>query len=81
MALAESLKAARERQADHEVAFTLTAMADLATAEAPLDGPLEEERRLLLERLESSARSRSRQRPDYFGNPRPPIVGSDPWCR
>ncbi len=50
-ALAESLKAARERQADHEVAFTLTAMADLATADAPLDDPLEEERQLLLERL------------------------------
>ena len=50
-ALAESLEAARERQADHEVAFTLTAMADLATADAPLDDPLEEERQLLLERL------------------------------
>ena len=47
-AFAESLAAAREREADHEVAFTLCAMADLAGA---LDEPLGEERQLLLERL------------------------------
>jgi len=48
-ALAESLDVARERQADHEIAFTLTAMADLSGQ--PLDEPLEKERQLLLERL------------------------------
>src|SRR3954471_21121913 len=48
-ALDESLSAAREREADHEIAFTLTAMADLALQ--PLDEPLEKERQLLLERL------------------------------
>src|SRR4051795_1455218 len=47
-AFAESLEAARTREADHEVAFTLCAMADLA---GTLDEPLEEERQLLLERL------------------------------
>ena len=48
-ALAESLDAARERQADHEIAFTLTAMSELDGQ--PLDEPLEKERQLLLERL------------------------------
>jgi class 3 adenylate cyclase/tetratricopeptide (TPR) repeat protein len=47
-ALDESLAAAREREADHEVAFTLSAIADVA---GTLDEPLEEERQLLLERL------------------------------
>src|SRR3954447_20980258 len=48
-ALDESLSAAREREADHEIAFTLTAMAELSSE--PLDEPLEKERQLLLERL------------------------------
>jgi tetratricopeptide (TPR) repeat protein len=48
-ALSESLDAARERQADHEIAFTLTAMSELSGE--PLDEPLEKERQLLLERL------------------------------
>jgi tetratricopeptide (TPR) repeat protein len=47
-AFAQSLAAAREREADHEVAFTLCAMADLTQT---LDEPLEEERQLLLGRL------------------------------
>jgi len=49
-ALTASLTAARERQADHEVAFTLNAMKDLAEDQT-LDAPLEEEHQLLLERL------------------------------
>ena len=49
--LEESLDAAREREADHEIAFTLTAMADLASEDEPMDEPLEKERQLLLEQL------------------------------
>jgi len=48
--LTASLTAARERQADHEIAFTLNAMKDLAEDQT-LDAPLEEEHQLLLERL------------------------------
>jgi tetratricopeptide (TPR) repeat protein len=48
-ALSESLDVARERQADHEIAFTLTAMSELDLE--PIDEPLEKERQLLLERL------------------------------
>ena len=51
-ALEESLRSAREREADHEVAFTLCAMADLAAAEGvAYDEALEQERVALLERL------------------------------
>jgi tetratricopeptide (TPR) repeat protein len=49
--LDESLEAAREREADHEIAFTLTAMVDLASEDEPLDELLETERQLLLEQL------------------------------
>src|SRR3954447_18219450 len=47
-ALVQSLAAAREREADHEVAFTLCALVDVA---GTLDEPRREERQLLLERL------------------------------
>jgi tetratricopeptide (TPR) repeat protein len=52
VALEESLGSAREREADHEVAFTLCAMADLAAAEGmAYNEALEQERVALLERL------------------------------
>jgi len=51
-AMQESLAVAREREADHEIAFTLCGLADLAAFEpAAYDEALEEERLALFERL------------------------------
>jgi hypothetical protein len=51
-AMQESLAVAREREADHEIAFTLCGLADIAALEpAAYDEALEEERLALFERL------------------------------
>jgi tetratricopeptide (TPR) repeat protein len=51
-AMRESLDAAREREADHEIAFTLCGLSDLAALEpSAYDEALEEERVVLFERL------------------------------